>query len=356
MANSKLTLATLQSAAASDTKLQQFLRTSAGSAISLKVTEAVAQYIEMLKELKYMEATAPDLIDEVKEIKARVDRRHKRSNVATIGGSATSLLGGAMIVGGIIAAPFTLGASVGLAAAGTAVTVAGSVATATAKTGDVLLGSKDYKTSKAKIDAFLEHYHAAKNAHDKLCQLSEEITKTMFPRLSQEERKTWIQVATNAIISTAGHVIDLTRIPKTTVGVMTGGMTVRQAILTPSKLHAATKLALTPHKSVGLTRQFLSKSTTAIKCAAKFDFSGCKLAVLSSIRTITVVLKTAGVVLTVGGMALDAYSIVSASYELYKKKECKVSQNISQHIKELTELQAGLKRLNQELAEKCITE
>ena len=71
------------------------------------------------------------------------------SNVATVGGCATSIVGGVVAVGGIIAAPFTLGISIGLTAAGGAVVAAGTVTTATAKTADFALGKYDLrKTNK----------------------------------------------------------------------------------------------------------------------------------------------------------------------------------------------------------------
>ena len=61
-------------------------------------------------------------------------------------------------------------------------------------------------------------------------------------------------------------------------------------------------------------------------------------------------IKTAGVALAVGGIILDAYTLLSAGYELHKDKKCKVSQDILKHIKDLEKLQDGLKELNQQLA------
>ena len=355
MTSKKLTLTTLQSAALDKAKLQQFLYTHAGKEIHEKVKEAVSQYIKMLNELKYMEEHLPELITGVKEVKSKVDKRHKRSSVAIIGGGTTSFFGGAMILGGIAAAPFTLGTSIGLTAVGTGVTIGGSVATTVAKGADVYLGSSDYKKTEKKIDQFLEHYNAAENAYNRVKMLCEEIAMKMFPSISSEEKKSLTAIAINALISTAGGVLDTIRVPKTAVGTTFSGMTICKAFIAPAELHEATKLALTPTKSITLTRQFLTESTYAIRCAAKLDFSGCKLATVSSFRTISVIFKTAGVVLTLGGMVFDAYSVLSTSWELYKGKECKVSRNLSERIAELEELETGLRKLDKELTTKSIT-
>ena len=74
-----------------------------------------------------MEEKLPGLLCDRKSIQQKVDKRRKYSNFATIGGCATSISGGAIIVRGIVAAPFTLGTSVGLTAAGTVVAASGGI-------------------------------------------------------------------------------------------------------------------------------------------------------------------------------------------------------------------------------------
>ena len=57
--------------------------------------------MQMMEELQYMKEKLPCLLVDLKTIQQNVDKRHKRSNVATVGGYATSIVGGAVIVGGI---------------------------------------------------------------------------------------------------------------------------------------------------------------------------------------------------------------------------------------------------------------
>ena len=97
------------------------------------ILEVASHYKTMMEELKYMEKTLPGLLYELRTIQQKVDKRHKNSNVATVGGCASSIVGGALIVGGMVAAPFTLGASIRLSAVETIIAVAGGATTTTAK-------------------------------------------------------------------------------------------------------------------------------------------------------------------------------------------------------------------------------
>ena len=93
-----------------------------------------------------------------------------------MGGCATSIVGGAMIVGGIFAAPFTLGASVGLTVAGTAVVATGAITTTVAKTGDFILGAFNLKKTNKIVGEFHGHYKAAKEAYETVNQICQELT------------------------------------------------------------------------------------------------------------------------------------------------------------------------------------
>ena len=86
----------------------------------------------------------------------------------------------------------------------------------------------------------------------------------------------------------------------------------------------------------------LVEAVGAAKCATRLGASGFRLAVVTSFRIVSVMIKTAGAALAVGGIILDAHSLFSAGKELYKDKKCKVSQNISKHIEQLEDLGHGL--------------
>ena len=344
----KLTLARLDSLSSNQGELRKFLETDVGKEISLKISVAVSQYMRMMAELQYMEEKLPGLLDDLKTIQKKVDKRRKYSNIATIGGCATSIAGGAMIVGGIVAAPFTLGASVGLTAAGTVVAAGGGITTTGAKGIDFVGGKLDLRKTNKMVEEFLGHYEAAKEAYEDVAQICEELT-VMLPALETEDTR-GIGAALNAVVSAAGFAIDSTRMPKTVLSTGLNALTICKAVISPAELHAATRLAAAPVRAVPLTRQFLMEAVTAVKFIPKLDSSGFRVATMMSFQTARVVIKTAGGVLAVGGIILDAYSLYSAGKELYKDKKCKVSQDISKHIEKLEDLGRGLEKLNHELA------
>ena len=275
-----LSLARLDSLSSNQWELEKFIQTDFGQQISQQISLAITSYMRMMKELQYMEENLPDLVSDLKTIQQKVDKRHKHSNIATIGGCATSIVGGTMIVGGIAAAPFTLGASIGLTAAGTAVAAAGGITTTAAKTGDFVLGARDQKKTSKMVDEFLGHYKAAKEAYETVNQICQDLT-VKLPSLETECGKS-LKAILNAIVSGAGFAIDSIRMPKTAITTGMNALTIGKAVLLPAELHAATKLASVPTKVVPLTRQFLMEAVSTAKCATKLDPSGFKLAVMTS--------------------------------------------------------------------------
>ena len=329
-------------------ELQSFLETDVGSSM---ISLAASHYKQMMAELQYMEEKLPGLLCDLKTIQQKVDKRRKYSNVATISGCATSIVGGVMIVGGIAAAPFTLGATIGLTVAGTALGIGGGITTTGAKGVDFIGGELDYRKTNKMVDEFLEHYLRAKQAYEKISQICKELTiKVPVLETGDTRSARGLSAALNAVVFAAGLGIESTRMPRKAIsGALDTLKICKAAIFSPAELHAATSLAAAPVKAVPLTRQFLVEAFSAAKCVTKFDASGFKLAVTTSFRTAGVLIKTAGGVLAVGGIILDAYTLISAGRELYKDKKCKVSQNISKHIEELEGLGRQLEKLNQDL-------
>ena len=348
--SNRLTLARLDSLLLNQRELGRFLETDVGKQISLKISIAVEQYMRMMEELQYMEEKLPGLLVDLKTIQQNVDKRHKHSKIATVGGCATSIVGGVMIFGGIVAAPFTLGASIGLTAAGAGVAAAGSITTTVAKTGDFAFGAYDLRKTNKMVEEFWGHYEAAKEAYEKVNQICQELTGAVPALQGENVKGKNVNVALNAVVSAVGFLINIAPMSKSAITTALKGLTICKAVVLPAELHAATKLALAPTKALPLTRQFLVEAVSAARCATRLDASGFRLAVMTSFRTVSVMIKTAGGVLAVGGIVLDAYSLISAGKEVYKGKKCKVSQNILKHIEELEDLRCGLKELNQQLA------
>ena len=345
--HNQLSLARLNSLSSNQGELERFLQTDAGKKIDHNISVAVGQYMKMREELQYMEEHLPGLLIELEDIQKKVDKRYKNSNIATVSGCATSIVGGAMIVGGIVAAPFTLGTSVGLSVAGTAFALAGGGTTVAAKSTDFFKGRSDLKKTNDMVDKFLVHYNAAKDAYEAVnqtCQLT-----AMVPTLECETTKS-ISVALNAVASAARFAIHCTRVPKQVITTGLGALTICKAVVSPIQLHAATKLALAPTRALPLTREFLTEAATVVRCASNFDSSGFRLAVMSSFRAASTLVKIAGVAFAIGGIVLDVYPLISAGRELHKNKKCKVSQDISKHIQDLEKIRDGLKVLNEQLA------
>ena len=101
--------------------------------VAQKVQIAVSSYQIMLQELQNIDNNLPDLLSEIKAIQALVDKRHRNCNKCIIGGCTVSLVGGTFILGSILAAPFTFGASIGLSAVSATLTIGGTSATTAAK-------------------------------------------------------------------------------------------------------------------------------------------------------------------------------------------------------------------------------
>ena len=357
--DSKFTLARLDSLSSNQKELRKLLETNAGKEISSKITVAVIQYMKMMEELQYMEEKLPGLLEDLKTIQEKVDKRHKYCNMATVGGCATSIVGGAMFLGGVVASPFTFGASLGLTVAGTALGIGGSMATASAKGVDFIVGKYDLNKTNKMVDEFYEHYQKAQQAYEEITQICKELT-AMLPALGNEG----IGAALNAVVSAAGFAIDSARKPNMAVSAkstaLSTGFTafstgckvfkICEAVVSPAKLHAATRLAIAPAKAASFTREFMVEVVNVARFYATSDPSGVKLAVVTSFHTAMTLLKTASGAFAVGGIIMDVWSLCSAGTELYKNTKCKVSQKISKRIEELENLDQGLKKLNQELA------
>uniref|UniRef100_A0A4W3J317 Uncharacterized protein n=1 Tax=Callorhinchus milii TaxID=7868 RepID=A0A4W3J317_CALMI len=73
-----------------------------------------------------------DCIQDLGDIANDIEKCQESSNIAKVTGSSVRMVGGLLAVGGAIAAPFTLGASLALTAVGTGLGIAGNATNFTA--------------------------------------------------------------------------------------------------------------------------------------------------------------------------------------------------------------------------------
>ena len=122
--------------------------------------EVVPNYMQMKEE---WEENSLRLLGFLKTIQEKVDKTQRRSKVAIVGGCITSLLGGAMITGGIITVSFMLSVGIALAVVGIVVATGGCVTTTIA---GFFFGATDNHIKKGNkmVIEYLERYKAAKDA------------------------------------------------------------------------------------------------------------------------------------------------------------------------------------------------
>jgi len=99
--------------------------------ISLQLQDTILvckqSFIQVQIKLKQLDEQLPLVNSEAELVKNSVDKKHKASTKATIAGSSSSLLGGALMIGEILGAPFTFRTSLGVTVAGAILTGAGAV-------------------------------------------------------------------------------------------------------------------------------------------------------------------------------------------------------------------------------------
>ena len=89
--------------------------------------------IQLQRTLKSLKSKIPNIITHIETIQKQLDSSHYRATSSKVAGTFVGILGGAFIIGGIIAAPFTFGASVGLTITGGIVVAGGAIATTGSK-------------------------------------------------------------------------------------------------------------------------------------------------------------------------------------------------------------------------------
>ena len=281
--------------------------------ISLRLQDTLLKCEESLKKvqskLKILEERLPQVITEAELVKSCIDQKHKTSTKATIAGSSTSLLGGALIVGGIIGAPFTFGATLGFTVTGAMLAGAGGATTAGAKIFDYIQANKGNTRVKNLIEEVELLCKEAQSEYNELQQLCEKLGNSALevcPALHAKTREERIALGWN-IFSLFRH----SSSALTTTAISSG---------------VGNKVALA----------FIHMVSVSMS-------GGETTAVMASFTALTAAVKTVGTVLVVGGIILDAVTVGYAAHRLINDKKCPTSEGIAKQIEELKILQERIK-------------
>lgn len=314
-----------------------------------KLMEAIGYYNTLKRELKYMKDNIEGLIENLEEAKVKVDKVHRGTNVTIIASSATSIVGGALLIGGLIAAPFTLGATIGLTVAGGLVSVGSATANLSAQIADAGYGEYSKRKTEEKINKFLSHYDKAQAAYFNLLRICNILCSLTWPGYKAEEKRGFVDQTLEMGCTIIEHAWKLKfSAAGTAASVRSFGYTTYMAATAPRVLQ----------KELDIIKQ-----SQALKDATIFPKVGkvlnvlCKATTKSAIKKAgSIVLRSSGPLMKLGagaltmiGIAVDAYTVCTTAYNLYKNKKTEVSENISKHIENLKRMQQRLYVLNEQI-------
>ncbi|XP_065904744.1 apolipoprotein L3-like [Dysidea avara] len=308
---------TLQSILSNDDQMKSFVDENSAllQQISLQLQDALLEceqtYKRVQTKLQQLEQKLPEVIEQAECIKNCIDQYHKNSTKATIAGSSTSLVGGALIIGGLLGAPFTFGASLGLTVTGAVMAGAGGMTTAGAKVFDYVQANKGNNKVKKMVEEVEVLCKEAQSEYEELQRCCEKLGDSALkvcPALYAETREEKITLGWN--------IFGLFRHPSsaaTTTAISTG---------------VGSKVALAFIHALGATLSG-GESTTA----------------MATFTSLAITMKTVGTVLVVGGIILDAITVGYAAHRLVNDKKCPTSEGIAQQIEELKSLQDKIKQV-----------
>ena len=311
---------TLTSMLSENDQLKSFLEENSVllEQISLQLQDTVLEceqsFIRIQSKLKILEERLPQVIIEAELVKDCIDQKHKTSTKATIAGSSTSLLGGALIVGGLLGAPFTFGASLGFTVTGAVLVGAGGATTAGAKVFDYMQANKGNTKVKKLVEEVEQLCKEAQSEYEELQRLCEKLGNSVLkicPALHAETREEKVALGWN--------IFGLFRYPSSAVGttVVSTGVSSKVAL---AFIHAVS-VSVSGGETAGAAASFIALSVT---------------------------IKTVGTVLVVAGIIFDAVTVGHAAHRLIKDKKCPTSEGITKQIEELKLLQVRIKTVLQE--------
>ena len=304
---------TLTSVLSENDQLKSFIEENSAllEKISLQLQDAILECEQSFKKvrsnLQKLEERLPEVISEVERVKECIDQKHKTSTKATIAGSSTSILGGALMVGGILGAPFTFGASLGVTAAGAVLTGAGGVTAAGAKVYDRQQAKKGTTKVKEWIEEIELLCKEAQSEYEELQQLCEKLGDSALkvcPALHAETREEKVSLGWNLF-----------------------------------SLFRATAVSANVNGKVAVA--FIQ----ALGCnLTKGDGPGISAPQIA----LNVTMKAVGKVVVVVGIVFNAVTVGYAAHRLIKDKKCPTSEEIAKQIEELKVLQERIKKILQE--------
>ncbi|XP_046336842.2 uncharacterized protein LOC124118678 isoform X2 [Haliotis rufescens] len=229
-----------------------------------------------------------EVVEKLNDLANEVDKEVRKGRIAKTTFASSGILGAGLAIGGIIAAPFTFGASLGLTIAGATVGVSSGVGGLVTTIIDKLLNSKKTKAAFAAADQYI-------NIVDGIVQIMEEIQNEWDAQIEQDFQ---------------------------------------------DKLRNISD----PETSKTLEVFFLSmKATSEVGAAgAKIAFTSVALASRTMVadvsRTVVSVLKTGTMGLTIGGAAVAAITIPIDVYTIYKNSRAIHVNEESAAAKKIREL------------------
>ncbi|XP_046336841.2 uncharacterized protein LOC124118677 [Haliotis rufescens] len=209
-----------------------------------------------------------EVVETLNDLANEVDKEVRKGRIAKTTFASSGILGSGLAIGGIIAAPFTFGASLGLTIAGAAVGVSSGVGGLVTTIIDRLLNNKKTKAAYAAADQYI-------NIVDCIVQIMEEIRNEWNAQIEQDFKDKLRNISD----------------PET------------------SKTLEVFLLSMKATSEVGATGAKIASTSVAL--ASRTLVAGVS-------RTVASVLKTGTMGLAIGGAALAAITIPVDVYTIYK--------------------------------------
>jgi len=341
---------------------------------------------EFVEELCTLHENLPDVITRLKKVRDEVDERHKTTSYGVAAGATTSIF--ASLVA-LLVAPLTAGASVGIAAG--CVTFAGAATSITSMSFDASKQSYGLKCSEyvaAQVKVCHEKAEKAFNEFKETSELLRALISRNFPEFKRLDEDTMYQlsilIGTGMISQCHNTCLSyLQSIFRGSIAVphmstcvaLARGVT---SVSTEAIIQYGTRLAITNGAHVlgtevaksaapivaskVSTSLFAGASNTVFNHGVKvmtkttafnrvgavvINEGGKTLSITKHLQGVTrstvkdyaPVVAKLGTVLSIAGMAYDAYTGYQAFQTIFNDRKCSASQAITEHIEELENLQ-----------------